>query len=53
LERFVAKFTPLLIAIAFAFALGSIPVVSQPSFLATTKKSPVPAPISNILPLLG
>ena len=49
-ERLSAKFTPLLMAIAFAFALGSIPVICQPSFFAITKKSPVPAPISKSCP---
>ena len=42
--------TPFLIAIVLALSLGSIPIVSQPSFLQTDKKSPTPAPISKILP---
>ena len=43
---------PLLAANCFASEFGSKPNIDQPWFLASTKKSPVPHPISNNLPLL-
>ena len=49
-DKPATKGTPFLLAIVFAFSLGSIPITSHPSFLATDKKSPTPAPMSKILP---